>query len=79
MNTQPTKTPKTGTKLKLSTPKTPVESSGKKKAPKAKSSTKKAAKTSDDDAVETPKVEEKRMTAEEARQTKEKRSKNGQL
>ncbi|KAL8734776.1 MAG: hypothetical protein Q9181_003061 [Wetmoreana brouardii] len=71
--TQPAKTPKTGTKLKLSTPKTPAESANKKKPTKAKSSTKKAAKGSDDDAVETPKVEEKRMTAEETRQAKEKR------
>lgn len=72
---QPAKTPKTGTKLKLSSPKTPAEPSTKKKAaPKPKSSSKKAAKSSDDDAaVETPKVEEKKMTAEEARQMKEKR------
>ncbi|KAL8729824.1 MAG: hypothetical protein Q9166_004465 [cf. Caloplaca sp. 2 TL-2023] len=71
---KPAKTPKTGTKLKLSTPKTPVETSSKKKAPKTKSSSKKAPKESDDDAaVETPKVEEKRMTAEEARVQKEKK------
>ncbi|KAL8714867.1 MAG: hypothetical protein Q9220_001380 [cf. Caloplaca sp. 1 TL-2023] len=70
---QPAKTPKTGTKLKLSTPKTPVETSSKKKAPKAKSSSKKAAKTSDDDAVETPKVEEKKLTSEEAKNMKEKK------
>ncbi|KAI4280870.1 MAG: hypothetical protein L6R38_004090 [Xanthoria sp. 2 TBL-2021] len=70
---KPAKTPKTATKLKLSTPKTPVETSSKKKAPKPKSSTKKAPKESDDDAVETPKVEEKRMTAEEARNAKEKK------
>ncbi|KAL8962522.1 MAG: hypothetical protein Q9193_001076 [Seirophora villosa] len=72
---KPAKTPKTGTKLKLSSPKTPAEPSTKKKAaPKPKSSSKKAAKSSDDDAaVETPKVEEKKMTAEEARQMKEKR------
>ncbi|CAL8575398.1 hypothetical protein XPA_001326 [Xanthoria parietina] len=70
---KPAKTPKTATKLKLSTPKTPVETSSKKKASKSKSSTKKAAKESDDEAVETPKVEEKRMTAEEARNAKEKK------
>lgn len=71
---QPAKTPKTGTKLKLSTPKTPVEPSSKKKAPKPKSSTKKAAKAaSDDEAVETPKVEEKKLTAEEARQIEQKK------
>ncbi|KAL8927649.1 MAG: hypothetical protein Q9172_001278 [Xanthocarpia lactea] len=70
---KPAKTPKTATKLKLSTPKTPVETSSKKKAPKPKSSSKKAPKESDDEAVETPKVEEKRMTAEEARIGKEKK------
>ncbi len=70
---QPAKTPKTATKLKLSTPKTPVETSSKKKAAKPKSSSKKAPKESDDEAVETPKVEEKRMTAEEARIGKEKK------
>ncbi|KAI4173081.1 MAG: hypothetical protein LQ343_003191 [Gyalolechia ehrenbergii] len=70
---KPAKTPKTGTKLKLSTPKTPVEPSSKKKASKPKSSTKKAAKASDDEAVETPKVEEKKLTAEEARQMEQKK------
>ncbi|KAL8944159.1 MAG: hypothetical protein Q9216_000583 [Gyalolechia sp. 2 TL-2023] len=70
---KPAKTPKTGTKLKLSTPKTPVEPSSKKKAAKPKSSTKKAAKASDDEAVETPKVEEKKLTAEEARQMEQKK------
>ncbi|KAL8947166.1 MAG: hypothetical protein Q9222_006518 [Ikaeria aurantiellina] len=72
-SSQPAKTPKTGAKLKLSTPKTPVETSSKKKAPKAKSSSKKTAKTSDDDAVETPKVEERKLTAEEAKNMKEKK------
>ncbi|KAL8694056.1 MAG: hypothetical protein Q9218_001234 [Villophora microphyllina] len=70
---KPAKTPKTSQKLKLTTPKTPAEPSSKKKATKPKSSNKKAAKVSDDEAVETPKVEEKRMTAEEAKQAKEKR------
>ncbi|KAL8695118.1 MAG: hypothetical protein Q9224_003447 [Gallowayella concinna] len=70
---KPAKTPKTGTKLKLSTPKTPVETSSKKKAPKAKAANKKAPKESEEEAVETPKVEEKRMTAEEVRQGKEKK------
>ncbi|KAL8781588.1 MAG: hypothetical protein Q9213_005938 [Squamulea squamosa] len=70
---KPAKTPKTATKLKLSTPKTPAETSSKKKAPKAKTSSKKAPKESDDDAVETPKVEQKRMTSEEARVGKEKK------
>ncbi|KAI4277599.1 MAG: hypothetical protein LQ337_001622 [Flavoplaca oasis] len=70
---KPAKTPKTATKLKLSTPKTPVESSSKKKPAKPKSSNKKGPKESDDEAVETPKVEEKRMTAEEAKNAKEKK------
>ncbi|KAL8999679.1 MAG: hypothetical protein Q9169_001496 [Polycauliona sp. 2 TL-2023] len=73
---KPAKTPKTATKLKLSTPKTPIETSGKKKAAKPKSSSKKVpkeTKESDDEAVETPKVEEKRMTAEEAKNAKEKK------
>ncbi|KAL8923622.1 MAG: hypothetical protein Q9208_004569 [Pyrenodesmia sp. 3 TL-2023] len=75
MLTQPAKTPKTGTKLKLSTPKTPAEPSTKKKAAaKPKSSAKKVAKGSDDEAaVETPKIEEKKLSPEEARQMKEKR------
>ncbi|KAL8672175.1 MAG: hypothetical protein Q9168_003339 [Polycauliona sp. 1 TL-2023] len=71
---KPAKTPKTATKLKLSTPKTPVETSSKKKMPKQKASSKKAApKESDDEDVDTPKVEEKRMTAEEAKNAKEKK------
>ncbi|KAL8829035.1 MAG: hypothetical protein Q9170_006337 [Blastenia crenularia] len=70
---KPAKTPKTGTKLKLSTPKTPIEPSSKKKASKPKASAKKAEKGSDDEAVETPKVEEKKLTAEEARHMKEKK------
>ncbi|KAI4260442.1 MAG: hypothetical protein LQ352_000304 [Teloschistes flavicans] len=70
---KPAKTPKTSQKLKLTTPKTPAESSTKKKPPKPRSSTKKAAKVSEDEADETPKIEEKRMTAEEAKQAKEKR------
>ncbi|KAL9604823.1 MAG: hypothetical protein Q9219_000271 [cf. Caloplaca sp. 3 TL-2023] len=70
---KPAKTPKTGTKLKLSTPKTPVEASSKKKASKPKVSAKKAAKESDDDAEETPQVEEKKMTAEDAKHIKEKK------
>ncbi|KAL8937549.1 MAG: hypothetical protein Q9211_003634, partial [Gyalolechia sp. 1 TL-2023] len=70
---KPAKTPKTGTKLKLSTPKTPVEPSSKKKASKPKSSTKKAAKASDDEAVETPKAEENKLTAEEERHMQQKK------
>ncbi|KAI4190293.1 MAG: hypothetical protein LQ346_004946 [Caloplaca aetnensis] len=72
---KPAKTPKTGTKLKLSTPKTPAEPSAKKKAAaKPKSSAKKVTKGSDDEAaVETPKIEEKKLTPEEVRQMKEKR------
>ncbi|KAI4103453.1 MAG: hypothetical protein L6R37_003808 [Teloschistes peruensis] len=70
---KPAKTPKTSQKLKLSTPKTPAESSTKKKATKPKTSVKKAAKVSEDETDETPKVEEKRVSAKEAYQAKEKR------
>lgn len=81
MLTQPAKTPKTGTKLKLSTPKTPAEPSAKKKAAaKPKSSAKKVTKGSDDEAaVETPKIEEKKLTPEEVRQMKEKRGMSRRL
>jgi hypothetical protein len=75
---KPAKTPKTATKLKLTTPKTPtVETSGKKKASKPKSLTKKTAtKTngSEDDMIDTPKVEEKPLTPAEAKDKKEKES-----
>ena len=80
---QPAKTPKTATKLKLSTPKTPsADSASKKKtgsstkATKAKgSSTKKVnakATGSDEEMVDTPKVQEKVLTPQEAKQKKEK-------
>ncbi|MCJ1389296.1 hypothetical protein MMC18_002152 [Xylographa bjoerkii] len=73
---KPAKTPKTGTKLKLSTPKTPaVESSSKKKAAKPKSSTKRSAakaSASDDEMIDTPMVEEKPLTPAEAKEKKEK-------
>ncbi|MCJ1402766.1 hypothetical protein MMC11_005987 [Xylographa trunciseda] len=73
---KPAKTPKTGTKLKLSTPKTPVvESSSKKKAAKPKSSAKKSAakaSASDEEMIDTPMVEEKPLTPAEAKEKKEK-------
>lgn len=73
---KPAKTPKTSTKLKLSTPKTPATEPTKKKAPakpKASTGKKAAAKvTSDEDAVDTPKAEEKPLTAEEKKEKKEK-------
>ena len=76
---QPAKTPKTGTKLKLTTPKTPAgDGSSKKKMTKSKGSTKKSAgKTngSDEDMMDTPRVEEKPLTPAEAKEKKEKESK----
>lgn len=70
---QPAKTPKTATKLKLSTPKTPAaEPSTKKKAakPKAKATPKPA---SDDEAIDTPKVEQTPLTPAAAKEIKEKK------
>ncbi|KAJ9272331.1 hypothetical protein DTO212C5_1516 [Paecilomyces variotii] len=77
---KPAKTPKTATKLKLTTPKTPASETkkpaGKAKEAKGKAAdTKKGAKaaTSDEDtAVETPKEPEKVIDPEEARKKKEK-------
>lgn len=80
---QPAKTPKTATKLKLSTPKTPATDSASKKkagssakATKSKgSSTKKSnaqATGSDDELDNTPKVPEKALTPQEAKEKKEK-------
>lgn len=72
---QPAKTPKTNTKLKLSTPKTPAsEPAKKKKAAKPKSTGKKKAAeaASDDELVDTPKAEEKPLTAAEDKEKKEK-------
>ncbi|MCJ1283699.1 hypothetical protein MMC26_003030 [Xylographa opegraphella] len=73
---KPAKTPKTGTKLKLSTPKTPaIDSSSKKKVAKSKSSAKKSAtkaSASDDEMMDTPMVEEKPLTPAEAKEKKEK-------
>ena len=70
------KTPKTGTKLKLSTPKTPAaEPASKKKVSKPKASSKKSAAKaggSDEEMVDTHKVEEKPLTPQEAMQKKEK-------
>lgn len=71
---QPAKTPKTATKLKLSTPKTPAaEASGKKKAAKPRSG--KAQKSASEDDVVTPKVEEKPLTPKEMREMNEKKGK----
>ena len=74
LSIQSAKTPKTSTKLKLSTPKTPAaESSSKKKITKSKG--KKAAPVDDDDdseMIDNPKVEEKPLTPAEARLKKEK-------
>ena len=76
---QPAKTPKTGTKLKLTTPKTPTgDASSKKKAAKPKGTNKKSAgkaNGSDDDMMDTPRVEEKPLTPAEAKEKKEKESK----
>ncbi|MCJ1306526.1 hypothetical protein MMC25_000169 [Agyrium rufum] len=70
---KPAKTPKTATKLKLSTPKTPAAVSSTKKAAKPKSSKKAAAKTNgEEEAEETPKVEEKPLSPAEAKEKKEK-------
>ena len=72
---KPAKTPKTTTKLKLSTPKTPaVESSNKKAAAKPKSAkAAKAAKSASDEEAVTPKVEEKPLTPQQAKEVKEKK------
>lgn len=70
---KPAKTPKTATKLKLSTPKTPAaEPASKKKAtkPKAKPTPKPA---SDDEAVDTPKIEQTPLTPAAAKEIKEKK------
>ena len=73
MECKPAKTPKTATKLKLSTPKTPAtEASGKKKAPKSKA---KAPKSASEEEAVTPKIEEKPLTPQQAKEVKEKRGK----
>ena len=77
---QPAKTPKTGgTKLKLTTPKTPAsEATGKKKAAKPKALSKKATRTNgsdDEEMVDTPMVEEKQLSEAELKEKKEKESK----
>jgi hypothetical protein len=71
---KPAKTPKTATKLKLSTPKTPAaESATKKKAPKSKP---KAPKSASEEEAVTPKVEEKPLTPQQAKEVKEKKGEN---
>ena len=77
LSDKPAKTPRTGTKLKLSTPKNPEST---KKTPKSKGSSvkkgkKAAAAASDDEAVSTPKAEEPKLTPAEQ---KEKSQKLGQ-
>lgn len=73
---KPAKTPKTATKLKLTTPKTPAaESSTKKKTakPKAKATVTKSG--SEEEAV-TPKIEEKPPTPAQIKEMKEKKGKD---
>lgn len=73
-NTQPAKTPKTGTKLKLSTPKTPAaEPSTKKKAPKPKPKAAPKTNTSEDEAATTPKTGQPPLTPAAAKDMKEKK------
>ena len=72
---KPAKTPKTATKLKLTTPKTPAtEPSSKKKTakPKVKPT---AAKSGSEEEVVTPKVEEKPPTPAQIKEMKEKKGK----
>ena len=77
----PAKTPKTATKLKLTTPKTPVvESSSKKKTAKSKAkatatATATATKSGSEEETVTPKVEEKPLTPLQIREMKEKKGK----
>lgn len=71
---QATKTPKTGMKLKLTTPKAPGEESGKKTpASKKKASGSKKAKAGDEEAVQAPEPE-KPVDPEELKKKKEKES-----
>lgn len=73
---KPAKTPKTATKLKLTTPKTPAnEPSSKKKTakPKAKAT---ATKSGSEEEAVTPKVEEKPPTPAQIKEMKEKKGKN---
>lgn len=73
-NTQPAKTPKTGTKLKLSTPKTPAaEPSAKKKTAKAKPKPAPKTNTSEDEASTTPKTGQPPLTPAAAKDMKEKK------
>lgn len=68
------KTPKTGTKLKLSTPKTPVtETSGKTKTPKSRAKAAVKAIASDDEVIDTPKIEPAPLTPAAAKEIKEKK------
>lgn len=72
---QPTKTPKTATKLKLTTPKAPAEEGGKKTpaSKTKKASTKKGkAATNDEEAAAEAKEQEKQVDPEQLKQKKEK-------
>ena len=70
---KPAKTPKTATKLKLTTPKTPAaESSSKKKTTKSKAKAATTKSGSEEEAV-TPKVEEKPPTPAQIKEMKEKK------
>ena len=72
---KPAKTPKTATKLKLTTPKTPAaESSSKKKTAKSKAKTT-ATKSGSEEETVTPKAEEKPPTPAQIKEMKEKKGK----
>ena len=71
---KPAKTPKIATKLKLSTPKTPAaEPASKKKTPKTKVKIAAKAHGSDEEIIETPKVEQTPLTPAAAKEIKEKK------
>lgn len=76
LHSKPAKTPKTATKLKLTTPKAPAEDGGKKtpasKAKKASTKKGKAAANGDEDAGAEAKEPEKQVDPEQLKQKKEK-------
>ena len=73
---KPAKTPKTATKLKLTTPKTPAaEPSTKKRAAKPKTKATVTKSGSEEDTV-TPKAEEKPPTPAQIKEMKEKKGKS---
>lgn len=70
---QPAKTPKTATKLKLTTPKAPAEDGGKKTpASKAKKASTKKGKAGEEEAGAEAKEPEKQVDPEQLKQKKEK-------